>query len=312
MFMRFAGVALVALALTASTAGAAPTAATAVKLSPAARDSITKLITDGRAATEEWLKGKPTSYLATVQRKDFGGKAFLTVGRSAENDVRIDAEGIEPRHLMVTVLGDQFRVAALAPEASFQVGDTTQRMATLPPSSIKVGRFTIRLSHQRYPALIVFDPESPRFKLYKGLSYYPVDLAYRFELPLTPNPAADTVVILSTRGNQRRAVKVGWFDFKLGGKAQRLEATRLLEPGVGEKDFGIFFTDATTGKETYEVGRYLDLERLDDGRYVLDFNNAYNPACAFSDHYNCPIPPKANRLAVAIKAGEKDSHYMEH
>ena len=44
---------------------------------------------------------------------------------------------------------------------------------------------------------------------------------------------------------------------------------------------------------------------------MLDFNNAYNPACAVSDHYNCPIPPKTNLLAVAISAGEKDMHYHE-
>jgi uncharacterized protein (DUF1684 family) len=92
----------------------------------------------------------------------------------------------------------------------------------------------------------------------------------------------------------------------------RLEATRLLEPGVGENDMGIFFRDATTGRETYAVGRYLDPERLPDGRYALDFNRAYNPACAFSDYYNCPIPPKANALKMAIRAGEKDSHYISH
>ena len=58
------------------------------------------------------------------------------------------------------------------------------------------------------------------------------------------------------------------------------------------------------------MGRYLDPEPLPDGRYVLDFNRCYNPACAYSDHYNCPIPPAANRLQVAVRAGEMDAHYM--
>jgi uncharacterized protein (DUF1684 family) len=129
---------------------------------------------------------------------------------------------------------------------------------------------------------------------------------------LTPNPSADTVVILSTRGNLRRAVRVGWFDFMVGKSKVRLEATRLLEPGVGEKDFGLFFRDRTSGKESYGLGRYVEAEPLPDGRYVLDFNSAYNPACAFSEHYNCPIPPKANELKVAIRAGEKDAHYLHH
>ena len=69
------------------------------------------------------------------------------------------------------------------------------------------------------------------------------------------------------------------------------------------------FTIATTGKETYPVGRYIEPVPVAGGRYVLDFNVAYNPACAYSDHYNCPIPSKANRLPVAIRAGEKDAHY---
>src|SRR4029078_1315694 len=89
----------------------------------------------------------------------------------------------------------------------------------------------------------------------------------------------------------------------------KLEAVRLLEPGVGENDLGIFFRDATSGKESYELGRYVDVKKLPNGRVLLDFNFTYTPACAYSDHYNCPIPPKANVLPVAIRAGEMDSHY---
>ncbi len=142
------------------------------------------------------------------------------------------------------------------------------------------------------------------------MRFFPPDLSYRVVAALKPNPKQEPTIIESTRGNRRRALRVGWFDFKLNGVACRLEATRLLEPGVGEKDFGLFFTDATTGRETYGVGRYLEAEPRPDGLYALDFNRSYNPACAYSEHYNCPIPPRANRLKVAIRAGEMDSHYM--
>ena len=156
---------------------------------------------------------------------------------------------------------------------------------------------------------VKFDPKSPNFARYKALKWFEPDFRYRYVLKLTPNPTPDTVIIMSTRGNQRRALRVGWFDFLVEGKPCRLEATRLLEPGVGEGDFGVFFRDATTGKESYGLGRYVDAIHRPDGLYVLDFNFAYNPACAVSDHYNCPIPPKANTLTVAIRAGEMDSHY---
>jgi uncharacterized protein (DUF1684 family) len=114
---------------------------------------------------------------------------------------------------------------------------------------------------------------------------------------------------MSTRGNERKAERVGWIEFMAGETPCRLEATRLLEPGSTEGTVDIFFRDGTTGKESYPVGRYVDLKKLDNGNYLLDFNMAYNPACAFSEYYNCPIPPKANTLKVAIRAGEMDSHY---
>ncbi len=273
-------------------------------------DSLLQFYAKDRAETEDWLKTKPTSYLATVQRKDFENRPSLTVGSAEGSDVRIEDAAVKPRHVRVTVAGDSFRVEALDRGASFQVRESTMTAATLPPSAIRVGRYTLRLSHQRFPGIIVFDPQSPRFAQYKGMKFFPADVSYRVVAALTPNPGADTTIILSTRGNRRRAVRVGWFEFALSGKRHRLEATRLLEPGVGEKDVSLFFTDATTGKESYSVGRYLDPEPLPDGRYVLDFNRCYNPACAYSDHYNCPIPPAANRLQVAVRAGEMDAHYM--
>lgn len=300
------------LSLVALVAVLAVSPAPPVTLSPAEADTVRARIERDRADTRKWLESGATSYLATVNRVDFGTKASLTVGRAPGNDVRIDDPEVADRHLRVTVAGDSFRVESASPGATFQVKGEERTSAHVGPSAIGLARYSLRLSHQRYPAIIVFDPKSPRYREYKGIEYFPAALEYRFVLPLTPNPSPDTVIIMSTRGNSRRAVRAGWFDFKVGKTACRLEATRLLEPGVGENDIGIFFRDATTGKETYSVGRYLDPERLEDGRYVLDFNFAYNPACAYSEHYNCPIPSKANTLKVAIKAGEKDAHYLSH
>jgi len=288
----------------------APLAHSATTMSKAASDSVLSAIAKDRTDTKEWLKTSPTSYLATVDRKDFENKTSLTVGSAKGRDLRLDDPAIAPQHLRVTVVGDSFRVEGVDEGATFVSGKDTLRSAMVAPSRINIGRYALRLSHQRFPGIIVFDPKSPRYADYKGMEWFPPDLKYRFELPLIANPNPDTVIIMSTRGNQRRAVRVGWFDFKANGKQCRLEASRLLEPGVGEKDFSVFFRDQTSGGESYGVGRYIDPVALPDGRFVLDFNMAYNPACAYSDHYNCPIPPKANQLKVAIKAGEKDLHYL--
>ncbi len=299
-------IALLVLALT----GVTP--ASPARLDAAAADTARRAIEKDRADTQEWLKRSPSSYLATVARRDFGSRATLSVGSATGNDVRLDDAAVLPHHLRVSVVGDSFHLVGVDPNARFGVQKSELHEATLGPSSIAIGRFTLRLSHQRFPALIVFDPRSPRFKEYKGLRYFPVDLAYYFVLPLTRDPAPDTVVIQSTRGNRRRALRVGWFDFRLGGRACRLEAHRLLEPGIGENDFGIFFRDATCGKESYPMGRYVDAHPRPDGLFVLDFNSAYNPACAYSLHYNCPIPSHANTLPMAIRAGEMDSHYLKY
>ena len=315
MKSRFLASIAIITAVLAAAALAAP--ATPVKLSPAAAAKVLKDIEKDRADTQKWLQSDPTSYLATIDRRDFEQKTTLTVGRAADNDLRIDDPAVLPHHLRVSVEGDKFRVSGVDAAAKFKIpggkdskaANEERRDAVLDPSSIQIGRFLLRLSHQRFPGIIVFDPQSPRLKEYKGLKYFPPDLSYRYELPLTPNPKAETVVIMSTRGNQRNARRVGWFEFLVGSTPVRLEAVLLLEPGVGENDLGIFFRDATTGKESYELGRYVDVKKLPNGNFLLDFNFTYNPACAYSNHYNCPIPPKGNTLTVAIRAGEMDSHY---
>src|SRR5262245_6498917 len=293
--------------VTALSAGAP---ATPVRLSPAAAAAALKEIEKDRADTQKWLESDPTSYLAAIDRRDFAGQDTLTVGRAADNDVRLDDSAVTAHHVRVTVRGDVFQVQAMDPDARFGAGGKQVRDAKLGPSAIQVGRFNLRLSHQGFPALIVFDPRSPHFKSYKGLTYFPVDLSYRYELPLTLSPRAEVVNIQSTHSTERHARRVGWFEFTVGGTPCRLEAVRLLEPGVGKNDIGIFFRDATTGHETYSVGRYLDAKKLENGKYLLDFNLAYNPACAISKYYNCPIPSKENTLTVAIRAGEMDAHYQ--
>lgn len=300
---------LAVLALAGCARSGREPAAQPVPLDPAAAQSVIGEIERERAETLEWLRASPRSYLAAVDRVDFGGKGSLTVGSDPAADLTLKDAAIRPRHLRITVEGDLFRVEALDGGARFRLGNEEVREAVTGPAYIEAGRFHLRLSHQRFPALIVFDPESPRFAGYKGLRWFPVDLAWRYELPLERDPAAEKTVILSTRGHRRTAERAGWFRFSVGEKECRLEATRLLEPGSGGESLGVYFRDATSGRETYALGRYVDAVPLENGNYLLDFNQAYNPACAVSEFYNCPVPPKANTLTVPVRAGEMDAHY---
>ena len=167
------------------------------------------------------------------------------------------------------------------------------------PRTIDAGRFRLRLSHQNMPAVVVLDADAPREDV--APEWFPYDPAYRFVVALESDAAQ--LSIGSTTDRARAATRAGWFRFTVDGVASRVMALRLDEPGVAADALEVYFIDVTSGRESYRM-RYLGVP-ASDGRYVLDFNRAYNPACAYSPHYNCPIPPPENHLAVAIRAGEK-------
>jgi uncharacterized protein (DUF1684 family) len=139
---------------------------------------------------------------------------------------------------------------------------------------------------------------------FPGLTYFPIDQAYRVPASLTLQPTQTPQFIeLQTSGpeQRRRVQKVGSLAFTMGGETYKLIAfadegslTRLFVP----------FYDLTNGSETYRGGRYLEIDRTATGIYDLDFNHASNPYCVYNTSYDCPIPPRENRLTVAIRAGE--------
>jgi uncharacterized protein (DUF1684 family) len=165
---------------------------------------------------------------------------------------------------------------------------------------VRLGRYRLRLSHQNAPAVVIIDPEAKREHMVPR--WFPYVPSLRFILALEPDP--EKIALESTRERDRSAERVGWFTFSVEGRECRVAAIRLLEPGVPQDSLQILFKDRTNGRESYYIGRYLDIDPLEDGGYLVDFNRSYNPACAFSPHYNCPVPPPENRLVVAIRAGE--------
>ena len=151
--------------------------------------------------------------------------------------------------------------------------------------------------------------DRPRFK---GLEYYPPDPSYRFELEIHEHPEKQAVRMAYTKGNEQDFLRWGEFRFKMGGKEQALQAYRS---NLQEEMLFVPFRDATSGKKTYGAGRYLDLEperdRTLEGKWILDFNQAYNPWCVYSEAYTCPFVPMGNWLEVPIQAGEK-SYPLKH
>lgn len=156
-------------------------------------------------------------------------------------------------------------------------------------------------------------PESPLLPEDKadfaGANYYPVDMKYRVVAMLVPEPHPGMFRVQTTTGDYKEYTRVGRLEFELDG--QKLNLTAFMppadEPLHGNRLF-VPFRDKTSGKETYGAGRYMDLNKRATEQYVLDFNRAYNPYCAYSPYYSCPLPPGENSLPVEIRAGEKSFH----
>src|SRR5574337_733891 len=143
---------------------------------------------------------------------------------------------------------------------------------------------------------------------FKGLEYFPPDRKYRLPVRLAKLPNPEPVVLATSKGIPRPMLRYGHFDFEIDGVKQRLYAYKAApQPGHHHEDPSLFvpYRDATSGKESYGAARYLDIEENPSGDYLLDFNLAYNPYCAYSDDYVCPFPPRENWLTIPIRAGEK-------
>lgn len=116
---------------------------------------------------------------------------------------------------------------------------------------------------------------------------------------------------METSGKEKKVYRTyAVLHFQLGGTAYKLhvyQSQQLMEIKQYADHLFIPFTDLTSGEESYENGRYIDMtiDDLEAGTYIIDFNKAYNPYCAYiTDVYNCPVPPKENNLPIPIKAGE--------
>ncbi len=150
------------------------------------------------------------------------------------------------------------------------------------------------------------NPQSPlspdQKRNFHGLNYFPENPELRLEVTVEEFPQKETIHMQTSTGDVQEYVRYGRFRFTVDG--QEAELT------IYQADYGFFlpFVDSLAGKETYPAGRYLEPEALPGGRFLVDFNLAYNPYCAYNDMWSCPITPAENRLKVPIRAGEKLFH----
>lgn len=152
------------------------------------------------------------------------------------------------------------------------------------------------------------DPESPvpadKKAVLLPLQYFPIDELYA--VPATLEPAAERtqIQVPTSTGKIRNMQRVGALKFSIQGKPLQLTAFIDVDSPQVNRLF-VPFADQTSGKDTYAAGRYMELDPTATGIYVVDFNIAYNPYCYYNAEFDCPYPPKENRLVVEVRAGEK-------
>lgn len=142
------------------------------------------------------------------------------------------------------------------------------------------------------------------------VDFYPFNEAFIITASMEVLKDEPVFQMITSSGKKKEAQKYVKVRFTYNGQSFELygyQLTRLKKSKEYADHFFIPFKDSTTGNTTYAAGRYLDFNAGDikDGKLVIDFNKAYNPYCAFTDGYNCPVPPKENTLKMVVAAGEK-------
>jgi len=185
-----------------------------------------------------------------------------------------------------------------------------QSDATGKPTILKMGSLTFFIIKRGEKfGLRVKDKQHPARTRFAGLDYFPIDLKWRIEAKFVPYDPPKIVPIVNVLGMVENMTSPGALVFEINGNTYRLDP--LLE--IGSKQLFIIFADKTTGRQTYGAGRYLYAEPPgSNGKVVVDFNKAHNPPCAFTRFATCPLPPRQNRIAIGVEAGEMKYTGSEH
>lgn len=259
-----------------------------------------------RAKKDAEFRSAPTSPLAAADRQSVspGERAWL----GAPPDVVSRGEEAPPGALFGLRFSDgRWTWKALSGTARPRGASPDHPSGeVLPGQEFPVGRQTVAA----YPSpsalvLIRFDPGREALRSFKGLAYFPYRPEFAVRARLVRFGKAETVTLLTSRNLRKEFFRYAEVRFPHGGKEHRLAAFTTAPEGPGAEVLFIPFRDATTGKETYPAGRFLEVPHPAGESFVLDFNTAFNPLCNYADTYNCPRPPEENGLDFPVRAGEK-------
>ncbi len=171
----------------------------------------------------------------------------------------------------------------------------------------------IEQDRQAKDSMFLIEAESPLSKdqilEFKGLNYFPIDTKYKMEARLQLLDSISIVQLKTTTDRLPDYKIYGYVYFDLEGKSHQLTAYKsmaLQNDTLYNHLLFLPFTDNNSSSLTYGGGRYIDFKIPEGETFILDFNKAYNPYCAYNHKWSCVIPPSENSLQIAINAGEKN------
>ena len=148
--------------------------------------------------------------------------------------------------------------------------------------------------------------KKPDWKYFK---FFPISIEYRILAKFEKINDTSGFVMKTSGKLSKKYFRYGILSFTLNNKPFHLtvyQSEQLMKNDEYKDYLFLPFTDLTSGEQSYAGGKYIDfrMDEIKDNTVLIDFNKAYNPYCAYTTGYNCPIPPRENDLPVAIKAGE--------
>jgi uncharacterized protein (DUF1684 family) len=264
-----------------------------------------------RSEKDEELKKFPNSHMARSKRLEVlpdRGETFIL--ETAADVLLTDKKEETDVKLSVINRNGEWFWSAIAPGVTCTADEKEVAPQAPLPSRVtfKLERcvLTAYISGDRL-LLMVYDPERAEFKHFSHLYYFPPDRTYAVPAVLEIFPTIETFKVFTTQKEERLYHRYAYVHFQLDGKPYRLTVFKFsLDKDDPESEIlFIPFSDATSGIETYEVGRFLEIPEPKEKEFTLDFNRCFNPLCNYSPGFNCPIPPLENHLEVPIYAGEK-------
>jgi uncharacterized protein (DUF1684 family) len=228
-------------------------------------------------------------------------------GRAADRAFSLDDAVLAPDTGAFVVSAGRVRYVAHGSTAMTYMGSPVTSLelesdAASKPTELIAGSLHFMLiDRSGHLGIRVRDSVSPNRLQFKGLEYFPVRPDWHLQAHFEPYVPEHHIPIVNILGMTEDMTSPGAIVFEREGRTWRLDA--ILE-APGDRKLFVMFSDATSGKETYGAGRFLYVGLPEDGRIDVDFNEAYNPPCAFTDFATCPLPPPQNRLALGIDAGE--------